>query len=168
MSNGTSVGFVSATGTAERKRLWQARHDALYAALALRPGGKAWTTDVCVPISELAGCILRSKEELEASSLVHTIVGHVGDGNFHAIIVFDPDDPAEVAEAERLDGAIVQRALAVGGTCTGEHGIGYGKIGHLQDEHGAAVDVMQWVKHALDPDGILNPGKVLPPVSQGG
>jgi D-lactate dehydrogenase (cytochrome) len=153
--------FRWSTSTTERNRLWQARHDAFYAALALRPGGKAWTTDVCVPISELADCILESKAELERSALPYTIVGHVGDGNFHAIIVFDPDDPSEVADVERLNTAIVRRALAVGGTCTGEHGIGYGKISSLEREHGAAVDVMRRVKQALDPAGILNPGKVV-------
>ncbi len=153
--------FEWSTGNEERQRLWQARHDAFYAALALRPGARAWTTDVCVPISELAHAILESKQELETAALVYTIVGHVGDGNFHAIIVFDPEDPEEVAEVERVNRSIVERALAVGGTCTGEHGIGYGKIGFLEQEQGAAVDVMRWVKQALDPHGILNPGKVV-------
>jgi D-lactate dehydrogenase (cytochrome) len=154
-------GFRWSTSTEERSRLWQARHDAYYAALALRPGGKAWTTDVCVPISELAGCILAAKRDLEAASLPYTIVGHVGDGNFHAIIVFDTGDPAEVAEVQRINQAMVDRALAVGGTCTGEHGIGFGKLDSLEKEHGAGVGVMRALKEALDPAGILNPGKVI-------
>lgn len=153
--------FAWSTGNEDRQRLWQARHDAFYAALALRPGAKAWTTDVCVPISALATAIVESKQELETAGLVYTIVGHVGDGNFHAIIVFDPDDPAELAKVERANRAIVDRALVVGGTCTGEHGIGYGKIDHLEKEHGQAVDVMRSLKLALDPGGILNPGKVV-------
>lgn len=153
--------FRWSTDTAERSRLWQARHDAYYATLALRPGGKAWTTDVCVPISELAECIVRAKRELEASSLLYTIVGHVGDGNFHAIIVFDPEDADEVAEVRRLNQSMVDRSLAVGGTCTGEHGIGYGKLDSLEKEHGDGVDVMRALKVALDPQGILNPGKVI-------
>jgi D-lactate dehydrogenase (cytochrome) len=153
--------FRWSTSTEERSRLWQARHDAYYAALALRPGGKAWTTDVCVPISELAGCILAAKQDLEAASLPYTIVGHVGDGNFHSVIVFDPEDPAEVAEVRRVNLAMVDRALAVGGTCTGEHGIGFGKLDSLEKEHGAGVDVMRVLKEALDPAGILNPGKVV-------
>jgi D-lactate dehydrogenase (cytochrome) len=157
------TGFHWARGTAERNRLWRARHDAFYAALALRPGGKALTTDVCVPISNLAECILAAKQELEDSSLVYTVVGHVGDGNFHAIIVFDPDDAAEIAEVERLNRSMVDRALAAGGTCTGEHGIGYGKLDSLAKEHGDSVEVMRVLKQALDPAGILNPGKVVAP-----
>ncbi len=153
--------FEWSTGNEDRQRLWQARHDAFYAALALRPGAKAWTTDVCVPISELADAITQSKDELEAAGLVYTIVGHVGDGNFHAIIVFDPADPDELAKVERVNHSIVDRALAVGGTCTGEHGIGYGKIHFLEKEHGEAVDVMRALKQALDPQGVLNPGKVV-------
>jgi D-lactate dehydrogenase (cytochrome) len=153
--------FEWSTGNEDRQRLWQARHDAFYATLALRPGAKAWTTDVCVPISELAEAIVESKQDLDEAGLTYTIVGHVGDGNFHAIIVFDPGDPAELAQVERVNRDIVDRALAVGGTCTGEHGIGYGKLNFLEKEHGEAVDVMRLVKQALDPHGILNPGKVV-------
>lgn len=153
--------FEWSTDSQDRQRLWQARHDAYYAALAMRPGAKAWTTDVCVPISALAEAIVASKQDLEEAGLGYTIVGHVGDGNFHAIIVFDPDDPIERARVERVNRGIVERALAVGGTCTGEHGIGYGKIEHLEREHGEAVDVMRVVKQALDPLCILNPGKVV-------
>lgn len=155
--------FQWSTSTEERSRLWQARHDAYYAALALRPGGKGWTTDVCVPISQLADCIVTAKQELEDSPLDYTIVGHVGDGNFHSVILFDPGDEAEVAEVRRLNQSMVDKALAAGGTCTGEHGVGYGKIDSLEKEHGAAVDVMRAVKQALDPSGILNPGKVFRP-----
>lgn len=153
--------FQWTTDTAHRNRLWRARHDAYYAAIALRPGGKAWTTDVCVPISSLADSIVHAKEALVASGLTHTIVGHAGDGNFHAIIVFDPDDPDEQARVSAVNDAIVAEALRAGGTCTGEHGIGYGKIAALRQEHGDAVDVMAQIKQALDPQGILNPGKVV-------
>ena len=157
------TGFQWATSTAARNRLWRARHDAYYAALALSPGARAWTTDVCVPISELTGCIVQAKQELDASSLTYTIVGHVGDGNFHAVIIFDPADKAELEKVESLNQSMVERALSVGGTCTGEHGIGYGKIGSLEREHGEGVEVMRSLKRALDPTWILNPGKVVRP-----
>ncbi|MSP83155.1 MAG: FAD-binding protein [Alphaproteobacteria bacterium] len=145
----------------DRAKLWQARHDAFYAALALRPGVKGWATDVCVPISRLADCIVETKRDLEASSVLAPIVGHVGDGNFHLTFLVDRDDPAEMAEAHRINDRMVLRALAMGGTCTGEHGIGYGKVDFLQAEHGAGVSVMRDLKRALDPANIMNPGKVL-------
>ena len=154
--------FRWATRAEERSRLWQARHDALYAALALRPGAKAWATDVCVPIARLAECISATKADIAAAKLLAPIVGHVGDGNFHLTIIIDPDDAAEMAAARRLDQRMVTRALGMGGTCTGEHGIGYGKLDALVAEHGPAVDVMRRIKLALDPDGIMNPGKVVP------
>jgi D-lactate dehydrogenase (cytochrome) len=147
--------------TEERNRLWQARHDAAYACLALRPGAKAWATDVCVPISRLAECILETKSDIEGSALIAPLVGHVGDGNFHLVFLIDPDKPEELAEAERLNERLVLRALAMGGTCTGEHGIGCGKMDFLVAEHGEAVSVMRQVKQALDPDNIMNPGKML-------
>jgi D-lactate dehydrogenase (cytochrome) len=147
--------------TEERNRLWQARHDAAYACLALRPGAKAWATDVCVPISRLAECILETKTDIEGSPLIAPLVGHVGDGNFHLVFLIDPDKPDEIAEAERLNERLVLRALAMGGTCTGEHGIGSGKIDFLVAEHGDAVAVMRQIKQALDPDNIMNPGKML-------
>ena len=145
----------------DRSRLWQARHDAYHADKALRPGCEVWATDVCVPISRLAECISETKADIRASALVAPIVGHVGDGNFHVTFVIDPKDPAEMAEAQRINERMVLRALALGGTCTGEHGIGYGKLDFLTAEHGDAVAVMRQLKLALDPANIMNPGKVL-------
>ncbi len=152
--------FAWATRPEDRSKLWQARHDAYYAALALRPGGKALVTDVCVPISSLAACIRAAQDDIETAGLVAPIVGHVGDGNFHLVMVLDPNDPAEWDRARAVDERMVERALAMDGTCTGEHGIGLGKMRSLAREHGAAVDVMAAIKRALDPDGIMNPGKI--------
>ncbi len=145
----------------ERSRLWQARHDAYYAALALKPGAQGWATDVCVPISRLADCILETKKDIEESGLLAPIVGHVGDGNFHLSFIIDPDDSEEMAKSQEVNDRMVLRALGMGGTCTGEHGIGYGKLDFLTAEHGEAVAVMRQVKQALDPQGIMNPGKVV-------
>jgi D-lactate dehydrogenase (cytochrome) len=146
----------------ERNRLWKARHDAYFAALALRPGAQAWTTDVCVPISRLADCILETKADLAATYLKAPLVGHVGDGNFHLIFLVDRTRPEEIAEAERLNDRLVRRAIAMGGTSTGEHGIGSGKMQYLEAEHGATgVDVMRMLKRALDPHDIMNPGKIV-------
>jgi D-lactate dehydrogenase (cytochrome) len=155
--------FAWAAGHAERRQLWAARHDAAYATKALRPGCGLWATDVCVPISRLAECILETKQDLRASFLLAPLIGHVGDGNFHLGLLVRRDDPREVAEAERLHDRLVQRALAMDGTCTGEHGVGTGKARYLAAEHGDALDVMRAIKQALDPLGIMNPGKVLPP-----
>ncbi len=155
------TGFSWTTNPEDRKRLWQARHDAAYANKALRQGAGVWATDVCVPISRLAQCITETQQDVEASFLPAPIVGHVGDGNFHLTIVLKPDDPKEVAEAERLNDRLVKRALALEGTCTGEHGVGYGKVDFLVAEHGEAVSLMRAIKKALDPDGIMNPGKIL-------
>jgi D-lactate dehydrogenase (cytochrome) len=149
------------TKAEDRNKLWQARHDSYYASLALRPGAKGWATDVCVPISRLAECILETKRDIEASKLLAPIVGHVGDGNFHVCFIIDPDDAEEMAESEALNERMVLRALAMGGTCTGEHGIGVGKMAFLQAEHGEAVSVMRALKLALDPDNLMNPGKML-------
>ena len=154
-------GFRWTTITEERSRLWQARHDAYYASLALRPGSKAFTTDVCVPISRLAEAIIATKADLDASPLIGAIVGHVGDGNFHTILLLDPARPEDLTEAKRLSHRMVERALAMDGTCTGEHGVGSGKIQYLEAEHGAGMDVMRAIKTALDPLGIMNPGKVV-------
>jgi D-lactate dehydrogenase (cytochrome) len=152
--------FRWATTTEDRAKLWQARHNTLFAALALRPGSKAWVTDVCVPISALAECILETRRDVQASSLVAPLVGHVGDGNFHLNIIINPDDPRELAQVKAFNERLVRRALALGGTCTGEHGIGLGKIAYLEAEHGDAVAVMRAIKRALDPDGRMNPGKM--------
>jgi len=145
----------------ERTRLWKARHDAFYAALALRPGCKGWATDVCVPISRLAECILETQKEIDESFLLAPLVGHVGDGNFHLVFLVDPDRPEEIREAQRLNDRLVERALAMDGTCTGEHGIGIGKKKYLAAEHGDAVETMRAIKRAIDPLNIMNPGKVL-------
>src|SRR5262245_7869735 len=154
--------FKWATRQEERTHLWQARHDVTYANKALRPGCELWATDVCVPISRLAECILETKRDFASSSLIAPIVGHVGDGNFHCGFLMDRNSPQEIAEAERLNERLVMRALAMDGTCTGEHGVGLGKQKFLSAEHGEAVSVMRKVKQALDPLNILNPGKIFP------
>jgi len=153
--------FLWTTKPEERTRLWEARHNAAYANKALRANCGIWATDVCVPISRLAECIVETKNELSKSFLPAPIVGHVGDGNFHVTIVFDPKEPKEVAEVHRLNDRLVQRALAMDGTCTGEHGIGYGKMDFLVAEHGEGVALMRQIKKAFDPDNIMNPGKIL-------
>ena len=155
--------FRWATERAERERLWQARHDGYYASLALSPGSVGYVTDVCVPVSSLAECIDRTRREIDSCGLTAPLYGHVGDGNFHVVVLIDPDDPGELAEARRLGDRIVDHALDLGGTCSGEHGIGLGKIDALERECGDAVEVMAAIKTALDPAGILNPGKVLRP-----
>src|ERR1700720_2010262 len=153
--------FRWATAPEDRSKLWQARHDAYYAALALRPGSKGWATDVCVPISRLAECISETKRDLAGSSIPSALVGHVGDGNFHIVFMIDPNRPEEIAEATRLNDSMVARALAMEGTSTGEHGVGYGKMEHLVSEIGEGVSVMRAIKRALDPANILNPGKIV-------
>lgn len=152
--------FHWATDERERRRLWHARHGAMEAARAMKPGSGALTTDVCVPISALAECLADTQRDIAEHRLTASIVGHVGDGNFHALILVDPDDSADIARGEEFHTRLVRRALDHDGTCTGEHGIGYGKARFLIDEHGqAAVEMMQAIKRALDPDGIFNPGK---------
>ncbi|MFZ5539631.1 MAG: FAD-binding oxidoreductase [Pseudomonadota bacterium] len=154
--------FQWATNAEDRSRLWTARHNAYFACLQLKPGARSFTTDVCVPISRLAECIGETIADLATSFLPAPILGHVGDGNFHCAILANPDDPREVDEAERLNRRIVARALAMDGTCTGEHGVGLHKMDFLIEEHGAdAVDLMARVKRAFDPLNILNPGKVV-------
>jgi D-lactate dehydrogenase (cytochrome) len=154
--------FESETDPTARSRMWDARHNALHASLALSPGSKAMTTDVAVPLSELAPAIEHARDSLDASGLRGGIVGHVGDGNFHVAFLLDPDDEASVAQAEALNTALVEDALARGGTCSGEHGIGLGKIAYLAREHGDLVPLYRGIKQLLDPAGILNPGKVVP------
>ena len=145
----------------ERNRLWQARHDAHWSGLSLRPGAKNISTDVCVPISRLAECIVETEDDIARNGFIAPIVGHAGDGNFHVNLLLDMDSPAEIEAGEAFVARLNQRALALGGTCTGEHGIGQGKIAFLEAELGGAVDVMRAIKATLDPKGIMNPGKVL-------
>jgi D-lactate dehydrogenase (cytochrome) len=156
------TGFTWATRLEDREKLWQARHDALYAAVALRPGARPWTTDVCVPISRLAECVVETKKDNIGAPFPICLVGHAGDGNFHLIYVLDPASASELEEARRLNELMVMRALAMGGTCTGEHGVGIGKMKFLEAEHGPALDVMRALKRALDPDNRMNPGKMIP------
>jgi len=153
--------FEWATRQEDRTRLWQARHDAYPACLRLKPGGRAMSTDVCVPISRLAECIAETNKDLRNTTIPIALFGHVGDGNFHLAIMVDPGNSADLAEAERVNHNVVARALAMGGTCTGEHGIGFGKLDFLDAEHGGGVAVMQSVKHALDPRNLFNRGKVV-------
>jgi D-lactate dehydrogenase (cytochrome) len=156
------LGFQWATRPEERTRLWEARHNAYFACLQLKPGCRSFTTDVCVPISRLADCINATIADIESSFLPAPILGHVGDGNFHCAILANADDPREVEEAERLNTRIVERALAMDGTCTGEHGVGLHKMGFLREEHGDDVlDLMVRIKRAFDPLNILNPGKIV-------
>jgi len=155
------VDFRWAATPEERSKLWQARHDAHYATMARRPGARVWATDVCVPISQLAQCIAETRADIERSSLMAGMVGHVGDGNFHVAFLVDPQQPEEIAEAAHLNEQLVLRAIAMDGTSTGEHGIGSGKMDFLVAEHGDAVSVMRTLKRALDPDNILNPGKIV-------
>lgn len=147
---------------AQRNKLWRARTDAAPAALALRPGSKLMSTDVCVPISQLTACIVATQADIKTSGVLAPILGHVGDGNFHLTIVVDPDDVAGFERATALNERLVQRALALSGTCTGEHGVGVGKLGYMELEHQGALAVMRTIKQAIDPDNIMNPGKLLP------
>jgi len=154
--------FEWATKAEDRTRLWQARHDAYWSAFTLRPGVKITATDVCVPISRLADCVEETRLDLDASGLVAPLVGHVGDGNFHVSLLVDMDDAEEVARAEAFIGRLVERALAMEGTCTGEHGVGQRKMKYLEAEHGpGALDLMRALKRAVDPRNIMNPGKIV-------
>jgi D-lactate dehydrogenase (cytochrome) len=145
----------------DRSRLWQARHDSYWASFTLRPGANAMATDVCVPLSRLADCVTETYADIESMKLIAPIVGHVGDGNFHVMPLIDMNEQAEIRAVEMFNERLVERALAMGGTCTGEHGIGSGKMKYLRKEHGSGVDVMKAIKRALDPDNILNPGKIV-------
>jgi D-lactate dehydrogenase (cytochrome) len=145
----------------ERTKLWQARHDAYWAQVAFRPGAKVLATDVCVPISRLAECVTETRADIDRMGLVAPIVGHAGDGNFHVGLSVMMDDPEEIAAAERFLTLLTERAIIMDGTCTGEHGVGQGKMKYLEAEHGRpAIDAMRAVKAALDPDNIMNPGKI--------
>ncbi len=153
--------FIWATRSEERSRLWKARHDAYPSALQLQPGTRAVTTDVCVPLSRLAECIHETRQDIDQASMPIVMLGHVGDGNFHLTILPHPDRPEEIDEAEALNHRLVRRALAMEGTCTGEHGIGQGKIRFLEEQNPEGVVLMRQIKQSLDPDNLLNPGKVL-------
>jgi D-lactate dehydrogenase (cytochrome) len=158
-------GFEWSANPEDRTRLWQARHNAYFACLQMQADSRILNTDICVPISNLADCIEASRTLLKQSRLKSAILGHVGDGNFHALISIDPNKPEDMVEAERLNGLIVQEALSVGGTSTGEHGVGIHKIQFMNQEHGLeSIKVMRSIKQALDPNNILNPGKILPVV----
>jgi D-lactate dehydrogenase (cytochrome) len=154
--------FRFAAAQEERTKLWKARHNAYYAALALKPGAFGFSTDACVPISRLADCVLETRADADSTGLTCPIVGHVGDGNFHVLVLFDPRDAAQRARAEAFAERTSHRAIAMGGTCTGEHGVGIHKLDALVAEHGDAVDLMRTIKRALDPLDILNPGKTVP------
>ena len=155
--------FQSATDPSERQRLWQARHDVYWACFELRPGSKFVATDICVPISRLAESVSAIKADIEQTGLIAPIVGHVGDGNVHASIMVDPDSAEEISTMKAFIARLNSRAIAMGGTCSGEHGIGQGKHDALIEEHGSGVDLMQSLKQTLDPNGIMNPGKIFAP-----
>ena len=158
----SAIGFEWATRPEDRTRLWAARHNAYFAMLQMRPGARAITTDCCVPISRLAECILDTQADCEKNDMIHGIVGHVGDGNFHVLMMVDPYDEADVAKAEGINARLVARALSMDGTCTGEHGVGMHKMDFLVQEHGeGAIETMRLLKHAFDPKNIMNPGKII-------
>ena len=155
-------GFEWATRPEERSRLWAARHNAYFAMLQMRPGGRSVSTDCCVPISRLAECILDTQADCEKNDMIYGIVGHVGDGNFHVLMMVDPHDADDVAKAEGVNARMVARAISMDGTCTGEHGVGMHKMDFLVQEHGEeAIETMRRLKHAFDPKNILNPGKII-------
>jgi D-lactate dehydrogenase (cytochrome) len=153
--------FKWTTNTEERTKLWQARHDAYWAVLGLRPGARPFATDVCVPLSRLAECVAETQKDIASHGLIAPIAGHVGDGNFHCSPLIDMDNPAEIAAAKDFNARLIDRALAMEGTCTGEHGVGQGKMKYLQAEHGEALTVMRAIKQALDPQDLMNPGKIV-------
>ena len=159
MDNGGG-NFAWTSQAEERAKLWQARHDAVWANMQARPGWGVWPTDVCVPISRLAEVVLATKQDVTEAGIVAPVVGHVGDGNFHLTVLMKPDDPGYLAAVEAVNDRMVTRALAAGGTCTGEHGIGIGKMKYMAAEHGESVVAMEAIKKALDPQNIMNPGKI--------
>jgi D-lactate dehydrogenase (cytochrome) len=150
------------TQAEERTKLWQARHDAYFAMMSLRPGAKALATDICVPISKLADAVLETEKDLQDMKLLGPIVGHVGDGNFHVSLVIDMEDQDELKRVKVFLERLTERAHRMEGTCTGEHGVGQGKMKYMEAEHGPVVlDMMRSLKRALDPDNIMNPGKIV-------
>lgn len=156
------LGFDWAESAEDRSRLWKMRHGAYPACLSLRPGATAVVTDICVPISALAAQVAAARDDIRAEGLLGPILGHVGDGNFHSTLLVDPDNPQDLAAAKRIANRMAERAIAVGGTISGEHGIGVGKRGLMAAQHGAAIGVMAAIKQALDPENIMNPGKMIP------
>ncbi len=154
--------FQWSLNSEERQRLWSMRHNAYYAGLSLRPGATALTTDICVPISRLAEAIRLTREDIEKTDLLAPIVGHVGDGNYHVLFLLEPGNAQELTKVQKIADRMAERALQMGGTTTGEHGIGLGKLGYMRSEHGQAWDVMGDIKRTLDPNNIMNPGKVVP------
>jgi len=157
-----ALDFESASDADARAQLWKARHNVHYAIQAMRPNARVWSTDVCVPISRLPECVAETQLDIEKASFFIAMVGHVGDGNFHLGLAIDPDSAEELAEAAMINDRVVRRAIALEGTCTGEHGVGSGKVKFMALEHGKAVDFMRAIKQALDPQDIFNPGKMLP------
>ena len=159
---GDHGGSVHATATTEedRARLWEARHKVYYAGLAMKPGARSWTTDVCVPVSELATCIREARADCAAHGVLAPLVGHVGDGNFHMLMLVDASDDGGLQRARLVNDRLVQRAIDCGGTCTGEHGIGMGKVASLAKQHGDLLPLMRAIKTAFDPDNLMNPGKI--------
>ena len=153
--------FQWATKPEDRSKLWQARHDAYFACLQLQPGCRIISTDVCVPISRLAECLEATEKDINESGRMVPVLGHIGDGNFHLCIIVDPNNPNDIEIAEQMNHRLVERAIAMEGTCTGEHGIGCGKMEFMDAEHGDSLDVMRSLKRAMDPDNIMNPGKVI-------
>ncbi|MCP4306948.1 MAG: FAD-binding oxidoreductase, partial [bacterium] len=153
--------FVWETTPEARNRLWKARHDVYWAVTTLRPGAKAIATDACVPISRLAECVGETAADIAHTGLIAPIVGHVGDGNFHVSMLVDMEDSSEVERAEAFVGRLNARAIAMEGTCTGEHGVGQGKMKYLEVEHGVGLEVMRTIKRAIDPLNIMNPGKIV-------
>ncbi len=162
-SENGGMDFEWTTKAEDRNRLWSARHQAYFACLQLRPGSRAVSTDVCVPISRLTECIVETSKDIARASTPIPLFGHVGDGNFHCEILIRPDSESELTEAKAFNERLVNRALAMEGTCTGEHGIGFGKMKSLRKELGEAVDLMATLKHAIDPENLMNPGKVVTP-----
>jgi len=156
------MAFVWATRPEDRTKLWEARHNAYFACLQLRPGSRSVSTDVCVPISRLAECVAESMEDVKTYVAPVPLMGHIGDGNFHLMFLVDPANPAELEQAKEFNKRLVKRAIAMEGTCTGEHGIGLGKQGSLVLEHGEAIDVMRDIKRLFDPENLMNPGKLIP------
>jgi D-lactate dehydrogenase (cytochrome) len=154
--------FEWANAPEDRNRLWKARHNAFYAVVSQRQNAKGWSSDVCVPVSQLSNCIVQTRDLLRGCSVPAAILGHVGDGNYHVIFAVDPTNQAELDDVAAINKKMVQYAISVGGTSTGEHGVGTGKIAYLRQEHGDAVDLMAVIKNAVDPKGIMNPGKILP------